>query len=161
MNKKFSVLVKKKIKRYSKKLTVSPDKSITHRCYFIASQCMGVSKIKGLESEDVRATINGLRLLGTRIIKKKGGVFYVYGSAISGFKKFTGVINCGNSGTSIRSLLGLLACYPYPVTLTGDASLRKRPFQRLTNFLEQVGAIITHPKNSKTTLPIKIPRNFD
>ena len=114
-----------------------------------------------MDSVDIRSTINGLRLLGIRIKKKKGGVFYVYGSAISGFKKFTGVINCGNSGTSIRCLLGLLTCYPYPVTLTGDASLRKRPFQRLTNFLEHVGAVITYPKNSKTTLPIKIHGTHD
>ena len=161
MHRKFSVLVKKKINRYNKKITINPDKSITHRCYFIASQCLGISKIKGLDSEDIHATINALRLLGIKIVKKKGGVFYVYGSAISGFKKFTGVIDCGNSGTSIRSLLGLLTCYPHPVTLTGDASLQKRPFLRLTNFLERIGAFITHPKNKKINLPIKIHGTLD
>ena len=75
MHRKFSVLVKKKINRYNKKITINPDKSITHRCYFIASQCLGISKIKGLDSEDVHATINALRLLGIKIVKKKVGYF--------------------------------------------------------------------------------------
>ena len=64
MNKKFSVLIKNKIKKYNKKITVDSDKSITHRCYYFASQCLGISKIKGLNSKDVEATINGLRKLG-------------------------------------------------------------------------------------------------
>ena len=84
MNKKFSVLIDKKIKKYNKKITVDPDKSITHRCYILASQCLGISKIKGLNSEDVKATINGLKKLGIKIIKKNN-VDHVYGMGISGF----------------------------------------------------------------------------
>ena len=97
MNNKFSVLIKDKISSYNKKIKVPPDKSFTHRCIILASQCCGVSKITGLESEDIHATINGLRLLGTKILKKNGE-YHVYGNAISGFKKFTGVINFSNSG---------------------------------------------------------------
>ncbi len=156
MNKKFSVLIKSKIKKYNiKNLKVDSDKSITHRCLFIAANCVGVSKITGLISEDINVTINGLRQLGIKILKKKDS-YYVFGNGISGFKKFSGTIDCGNSGTSARSFLGLLTCYPYPVTITGDSSLKVRPFKRLTNYLEKIGANIVHPKNKKFKLPIKI-----
>jgi len=155
MNKKFSVLIKNKVNKYNKKITVDPDKSISHRCYILASQCLGVSTIEGLNSEDVKATINALKKLGIKILKKKGKD-YVHGMGISGFKKFKGTINFQNSGTSARSFLGILSCYPHPVTITGDSSLRLRPFRRLTNYLENIGAFIIHPKNKKTNLPIKI-----
>ena len=156
MNKKFSVLIKGKIKKYNKKnIIVDLDKSITHRCLFIAANSIGVSKIKGLASDDIDATISGLKLLGIKILKKKN-TYYVYGNGISGFKKFTGIIDCGNSGSSSRSFLGLLTCYPYPVTITGDSSLKTRPFKRLTHYLEKIGANITYPNNKKFELPIKI-----
>ena len=155
MKKKFSVLTKSKNKSYNKIIIVDPDKSITHRCYILASQCLGISKIEGLNSEDVKATINGLKKLGIKIIRKKN-IDYVYGMGISGFKKFKGTLNFQNSGTSARSFLGILTCYPYPVTITGDSSLKKRPFKRLTNFLEKIGASFNHPKDKKKSLPLKI-----
>jgi len=157
MNKKFSVLTKNKIHKYNKNIDGRefPDKSISHRVYFLASQCLGISKINGLKSEDVEATIDALKKLGIKIVRK-GDWDYVYGMGISGFKKFKGVINFSNSGTSLRSFLGILACYPWPVTLTGDSSLRRRPVRRLTDYLERVGAFITHPKNKKFTLPVRI-----
>ncbi|HIF61846.1 MAG TPA: hypothetical protein EYQ38_02685 [Candidatus Pelagibacter sp.] len=156
MSKTFSVLINKKIKRFNNKsIIVDLDKSITHRCFFIAANCIGVSKIKGLVSEDINTTINSLRLLGIKILKKKE-FYYVYGNGISGFKKFSGTIYCGNSGTTSRSILGLLSCYPHPVTVTGDPSLKTRPFKRLTYFLEKIGANITHPINKNFQLPIKI-----
>ena len=67
MKKKFSVLIKNKINNYNKKINIDSDKSISHRCYLIASQCLGISKIKGLNSEDIKATINGLKKLGIKI----------------------------------------------------------------------------------------------
>ena len=155
MDQKFSVFTKSKINKYNKKITVDPDKSISHRAYIIASQCLGVSKIKGLNSEDVKATIGALKKLGIKIIKKDG-FDHVYGLGISGFKKFNGVLNFGNSGTSARSFLGILTCFPFPVIVTGDASLKKRPFKRLTDYLEKIGAVIEHSKNKKYTLPIRI-----
>ena len=66
MIKKFSVLTKNKVNSYNKIITVDPDKSITHRCYILASQCIGVSKINGLNSEDVKATINALKKLSIK-----------------------------------------------------------------------------------------------
>ena len=154
--KKISIQINNhKIEKFKKKITVALDKSITHRCLFISANCIGISKIKGLVSEDIDATINGLRLLGIKIIKKKN-IYFVHGNGISGFRKFNGEINCGNSGTSARSFLGLLACYPYKVTINGDKSLMGRPFKRLTKYLEKVGANIDHPKNKKKHLPIEI-----
>ncbi len=160
MYKKFSVLIKNKINRFNKKITVDPDKSISHRAYIIASQCLGVSGISGLNSDDVKSTVNALKKLGIKIIKKNG-VDYVYGTGISGFKKFKGILNFQNSGTSARSFLGVLTCFPFPVTITGDKSLKKRPFKRLTDYLEKIGAIINHPKNKKYSLPIKIQGTKD
>jgi 3-phosphoshikimate 1-carboxyvinyltransferase len=155
MHQKFSVFTKNKINKYNKKITVDSDKSISHRAYIIASQCLGVSKIKGLNSGDIRTTINALKKLGIKIIKKDE-FDHVYGAGISGFKKFSGVLNFGNSGTSARSFLGILTCFPFPVIVTGDVSLKKRPFKRLTDYLEKIGAIVEHSKNKKYTLPIKI-----
>ena len=155
MKKKFSVLIKNKINNYNKKINIDSDKSISHRCYLIASQCLGISKIKGLNSEDIKATINGLKKLGIKI-KRKNGTDYVHGMGISGFKKFSGILNFENSGTSARSFLGILTCYPHQVTITGDSSLKSRPFKRLTRYLENIGATIIFPKNKKFSLPLKI-----
>ena len=88
--------------------------------------------------------------------QKKKEIDYIYGTGISGFKKYTGTLNFENSGTGARSFLGILTCFPYKVTITGDASLKLRPFKRLTTYLENIGASIAHPKNKKHSLPIKI-----
>ena len=139
MNKKFSVFIKGKNSRYNKEIDGGkfPDKSITHRAFILASQCLGVSKIKGLNSDDIKTTIAALKKLGIKIISKKK-LNYVYGNGISGFKRFRGTLNFKNSGTGARSFLGILTCYPYQINITGDESLKLRPFKRLTNFLEDV-----------------------
>ena len=155
MQQKLSVFTKNKINKYHKTITVDSDKSISHRCYIIASQCLGISKIKGLYSDDIKTTIDALKKLGVRI-EKKNKTHYVYGTGISGYKKFKGTLNFGNSGTSARSFLGILTCYPHKVTITGDASLKLRPFKRLTDYLEKIGATIKNPTNKKNSLPIKI-----
>ena len=66
MQQKFSVFTKNKINKYNKIITVDSDKSISHRCYIIASQCLGVRKIKGLNSEDVNTTISALKKMGIK-----------------------------------------------------------------------------------------------
>ena len=98
MNKKFSVLIKNKIKKYNKKITVDSDKSITHRCYYFAAQCLGISKIKGLNSKDVEATINGL---GASLIR-------VTGSCVGGdllVSAGDGCAKVNNSGT-LQTVIG-------------------------------------------------------
>ena len=77
MKKKFSVLIKNKIKKYNTKINVDPDKSLSHRCFIIASQCLGVSKIKGLNAEDKNTTISGLKKLGIKIKKREWNFMFL------------------------------------------------------------------------------------
>ena len=80
MNEKFSVLIKNKIKKFDKTISVESDKSISHRALLVASQCLGSSSLKGiLESEDVNNTIVCLKKLGVRIVKKNKK-YIVYGN---------------------------------------------------------------------------------
>ena len=86
MKKKFSVLINKKIKKFNKIIKVESDKSISHRSLLIASQCIGESNIKYiLESEDVKNTINCLKKLGVKIVKKENK-YIVYGNGLGSFK---------------------------------------------------------------------------
>ena len=153
--KKFSIIIKKKIKSFKKNLTVDGDKSISHRFFLIASQAIGVSSASGiLESEDILCTINALKKLGIRIIKKKKK-YFVYGNGLGSFKiKNNLKIDCGNSGSLARLLIGLLAPYPCEFKLTGDKSLVKRPMSRITIPLKKFGMSF-YPKNKKT-LPLNV-----
>ncbi len=142
MTKKFSVQINKKIKKFNHKISVEcPDKSITHRALFLSSQCMGISEFNGLSSEDILATVAGLKKLGVKILKK-GKKYKVFGNGIGAFKKYAGSINCGNSGSSARFFLGLASTYPFPITIRGDKSLEKRPMKRVSKYLENIGAKI-------------------
>ena len=87
MNKKFSVLINKRINKFNKTILVESDKSISHRALLISSQCIGLSHLHGiLESEDVNNTINCLKKLGVKIIKKNKK-YIVYGNGLGSFKK--------------------------------------------------------------------------
>jgi 3-phosphoshikimate 1-carboxyvinyltransferase len=86
MKKKISVLLKDKIKSFSKTIKIPTDKSLSLRSIILASQCVGLSKIKGLlESEDVLNCINALKTLGVKIVKKNN-IYYVYGNGLNSFK---------------------------------------------------------------------------
>ena len=155
MNKRFSVYLNSKIKKFNKIIYVESDKSISHRALMIASQCMGVSSIKGiLESEDINNTINCLRALGVRILKKNKS-YLVYGNGLGSFRKPSKKnLYCGNAGTLARLLSGLLATSNFKAILTGDSSLKKRPMKRIIDPLSKIGANF-FPKE-KTTLPLSI-----
>ena len=154
MSKKFSIIVKKKLKDFNQTLVVDKDKSITHRAFFLASQCQGISRIDGLESEDIFETINCLRNLGVRILRKKNK-YFVFGNGIGSLRKFKNTIYCGNSGTTARFFLGLLSTYQFSIKLTGDASLSKRPMGRVIKYINKIGAEIIEAKN-KFNLPLVI-----
>jgi len=154
MSKKFSIIVKKKLKDFNQTLVVDKDKSITHRAFFLASQCQGISRIDGLESEDIFETINCLRNLGVRILRKKNK-YFVFGNGIGSLRKFKNTIYCGNSGTAARFFLGLLSTYQFSIKLTGDASLSKRPMGRVIKYINKIGAEIIEAKN-KFNLPLVI-----
>ena len=100
MNKKFSVLTKKKITKFNKTILVESDKSISHRALLIASQCIGPSRLKGiLESEDIKNTIICLKKLGVKI-SKENKKYIVYGNGLGSFKKpHKKLLYAGNSGT--------------------------------------------------------------
>ena len=155
MNKKFSVIIKNKIKTFNKTIYVEGDKSISHRALLIASQCMGISSIKGiLESEDIQNTINCLRSLGVRILKKNKN-YFIYGNGLGSFRKPSkNFLYCGNAGTLVRLISGLCATSDFKTKLIGDRSLNKRPMKRIIDPLSKIGANF-YPKN-KTTLPLTI-----
>ena len=157
MKKKFSVSVNKKIEKFNKKIKIPGDKSCSIRAVLLASQCIGISKIKNLlESEDVLNCINALKIsLGVKIIKKNN-IYQVYGNGLNSFKvkKKITKIYVGNSGTFARLLFGLLSTYPRKFYLYGDQSINKRDFTRVTQPLEKIGAFF-YPRNKKT-LPLII-----
>ena len=112
--KKNSALVKNKIYKFNKVIKIPPDKSTSLRALILASQCIGISRIKNLlESEDVLDCIRALKKLGVKIIKKNS-IYFVYGNGLNSFKigkKITKIF-VGNSGTTARLLSGLLSTYP-------------------------------------------------
>jgi len=155
MTKKFSVFINSKIKKFNKNIYVEGDKSISHRALIIASQCMGISSIKGiLESEDIKNTINCLKALGVKILKKNNN-YLVYGNGLGSFRRPSKKnLYCGNAGTLVRLLSGVLSTSNFKTKLTGDNSLNKRPMKRIIEPLSKIGANFSPKK--KTTLPFFI-----
>jgi 3-phosphoshikimate 1-carboxyvinyltransferase len=119
---------------------VPGDKSLTHRLLFLAALCPGKSRLRGgLTSLDARSTATMLRALGIGVSPLVSGREVL----ITGRRRFrapTRTLYCGNSGTSARLGLGLLAAHPFAAKMNGDASLRRRPMRRVTEPLEQMGA---------------------
>lgn len=143
----------KKLPKFVGTINIPGDKSISHRALIIGSQATGIVKVTNLlESADVFSTMNALRKFGVDIIKQ-GKDYYVYGLVVGGLKEYNGTINCGNSGTTARLLMGLLSTYPITINFTGDKSLSKRPMGRVINLLREFGANAL-PEN-KNTMPFK------
>ena len=150
-----SLLIKKKLKEFNKKISVSGDKSISIRWVLLASLANGVSKAQNLLiSEDVIAAIKAMRKLGVKVIQKNKSC-KIYGTGFDGFKyKKNLTINAENSGTLGRLILGLLVNTTKPIKLIGDQSLSKRDFRRVSDPLSKFGAIF-RLKNKKN-LPLTI-----
>ncbi|PUU93133.1 MAG: 3-phosphoshikimate 1-carboxyvinyltransferase, partial [Halanaerobium sp.] len=118
--------------KISGEIRVPGDKSISHRSLILASIAAGESKIEGLlEAEDCLSTMGIMRDLGIEITKGGAGKYTVQGKGLDGLEEADDVLDCGNSGTSMRLLAGLLASQDFYSVLTGDHSLRKRPMQRI------------------------------
>jgi len=121
------------------KIIVPGDKSITHRGLLLAALSRGQSRIDGaLASLDTRSTARVLRAVGVEITPLRAGTVRVTGR--TRFRSPGRALNCGNSGTTARLGLGLLAAHPIRAVLTGDRSLRRRPMRRVTEPLERMGA---------------------
>ena len=150
-----SLLIKKKLKEFNKKISVSGDKSISIRWVLLASLANGVSKAQNLLiSEDVIAAIKAIRKLGVKVVQKNK-LCKIYGTGFDGFKyKKNLTINAENSGTLGRLILGLLVNTTKPIKLIGDQSLSKRDFRRVSDPLSKFGAIF-RLKNKKN-LPLTI-----
>jgi len=116
------------------------DKSISHRAVMLASLALGRTEISGfLEGEDCLNTVRAFKALGVRIEEEEDRLS-IYGQGIRGLKKPKEVLDVGNSGTTMRLLLGILAGQEFTSIITGDESLRKRPMKRVTLPLTQMGA---------------------
>jgi 3-phosphoshikimate 1-carboxyvinyltransferase len=127
-------------------VAVPGDKSVSHRALMLAAIAEGSSRIGGfLEGEDTRATAAVLAQLGVRIDTPSAGERVVYGVGLHGLRGTTQPLDCGNAGTGMRLLAGLLAGQAFDSRLVGDASLSKRPMRRVTDPLASMGARIdTH-----------------
>ena len=137
-------------------IRVPGDKSISHRSLILASIAEGESKIEGLlEAEDCLSTMGIMRDLGIEITKEGKGKYTVQGKGLDGLKEADDVLDCGNSGTSMRLLAGLLASQDFYSVLTGDHSLRKRPMQRIIGPLSKMGAKIWSRRDGLAPLSIK------
>ncbi|MHA5094931.1 3-phosphoshikimate 1-carboxyvinyltransferase [Oenococcus oeni] len=135
-------------------LLLPGDKSISHRSIMVASISRGISRIKNFSnSTDCLSTLNAFLDLGVEI-KKYGRDLIVYGSGLDAFKDPKKPLNMGNSGTTTRLLLGLLAGQSFNTCLVGDASLSKRPMYRVTNPITEVGGEFSLTGNG--TLPITV-----
>ena len=150
-------------------IDVPGDKSISHRALMLAAIADGTSRIDGfLEGEDTRATARILQQLGVRIETPGPGQRWVHGVGLHGLKGVDSDLDCGNAGTGMRLLAGLLAGQSFPSRLVGDASLSRRPMGRITTPLARMGArietrdgglppITIHVSNSLQGIDYKCP----
>lgn len=120
---------------------VPGDKSISHRAIILGAMAIGETRITGLlEGEDVLDTAKAMRAFGAKVERLDSGEWVVQGVGVGGFKEPENVIDCGNSGTGVRLIMGAMATSPITATFTGDASLNKRPMGRITDPIALFGA---------------------
>lgn len=139
-------------------VVVPGDKSITHRALMLGALAEGESRLAGLlPAEDPRSTAAVLHALGAAVpaLPADGGEIRVRGVGLHGLKAPAGPLDCGNSGTTARLMMGILAGLDFEATLTGDASLRSRPMRRVTAPLERMGARFTE-RGEPGRLPLAI-----
>lgn len=137
------------------RIRVPGDKSVSHRAIMLAAIADGISRIDGfLEGEDTRATARIFSQLGVRIEAPADGQRIVHGVGMDGLQASTRVLDCGNSGTAMRLLSGLLASQPFASVMVGDESLSRRPMRRVTDPLRSMGALIQ--ADADGTPPLRI-----
>ena len=137
-------------------LAVPGDKSISHRAVMLGSIASGNTEIHHfLQGADCLSTISCFRRMGVEI-ENRGNMVFVHGKGMRGLSAPSGMLDCGNSGTTMRLMSGILAAQPFPSTLTGDASIQKRPMKRIMEPLTQMGAhILSLRENGCAPLRIK------
>jgi len=146
----------KKAKSLKGEIVPPPDKSITHRAIMFASLAEGKSVIRNpLMAEDPISTMNAFRMMGIEIEEKAGNELVIHGKGLYGLREPFDVIDCGNSGTTVRLISGILSGNPFFSVLTGDDSLKQRPMARVINPLKEMGADIS-ARSSDKYLPMAI-----
>lgn len=123
------------------RVAVPGDKSVSHRAALVGALAEGVTEVHGfLEAADCLGTLRALAALGVEATRKAPGHYLIRGVGLDGLAEPDQVIDCGNSGTTARLLLGVLAGQPFAAVLTGDDSLRRRPMERVVEPLGRMGA---------------------
>lgn len=137
-------------------VTVPGDKSISHRSLMLSALAVGESRVTGLlEGEDVLATAAAMRAMGAQIDRDADGVWHIHGVGVGGLLQPEAALDMGNSGTSTRLLMGLLASHDLTATFIGDASLSKRPMARVTEPLSRMGASFTTSPGDRLPLTMR------
>ena len=156
-SKSFNLNLNYKISPFKKTIQVDSDKSISIRSFLIGAISQDISSVNNvLESDDVLSTINCLKKLGVKIVKKKRKFYEIYGKGLGSlYAKKNTLLNFGNSGTLARLLIGILSTTPdIQLSLIGDKSLNKRSMKKLIDTMSEFGAYFK-PKN-KFNFPLKI-----
>ncbi|MFV0408837.1 MAG: 3-phosphoshikimate 1-carboxyvinyltransferase [Paracoccus sp. (in: a-proteobacteria)] len=136
--------------------SIPGDKSISHRALILGALAVGRTHITGLlEGQDVLDTAKAMAVFGAVVERQGPGEWNVDGVGVGGFGTPEGVIDCGNSGTGVRLIMGAMATTPITATFTGDASLSKRPMRRITDPLSLFGAEITAREGGLLPVTIK------
>ena len=139
---------------------VPGDKSISHRALILAALAVGMTRIRGLSTgDDVHRTARALAGLGVHVHEDGDGQYQVHGVGIGGLRSPGDILDLGNSGTAARLMLGVLATHPLTAVLSGDASLRSRPMDRVLAPLASMGARFSTAGGGR--LPITISGTDD
>jgi 3-phosphoshikimate 1-carboxyvinyltransferase len=135
---------------------VPGDKSISHRSLMLSALAVGESRVEGLlEGEDVLATAAAMRAMGAHIARDEAGTWHIDGVGVGGLMQPAMALDMGNSGTSTRLLMGLIASHAITATFTGDASLSKRPMGRVIEPLSLMGAEFTASPGGRLPLTLR------
>ena len=138
------------------KIRVPGDKSVSHRSVMFSAIAKGQVRVRNfLEAADCLSTAACMRALGAGVERQADGSFLVTGVGLHGLKEPQGILDAGNSGTTLRLLLGILAAQPFFSALTGDASLSRRPMGRVVEPLTRMGAAI-RGRGSDRFLPLAV-----
>lgn len=132
------------------------DKSISHRSIMLGALAVGETCVTGLlEGEDVLSTAAAMRAMGATITRDDAGTWHVYGVGVGSLLQPQQALDMGNSGTSTRLLMGLVASHPITATFIGDASLSKRPMGRVIDPLSTMGAEFTSSPGGRLPLTLR------
>lgn len=138
------------------RIAIPGDKSISHRSLMLSALAVGESRVTGLlEGHDVLATAAAMRAMGATIERRPDGEWRIHGVGVGGLLQPQGALDMGNSGTSTRLLMGLVASHPITATFIGDASLSGRPMGRVIDPLAQMGANITSSPGGRLPLMVR------